>query len=540
MKENESTDLQVLGEQARFLLPIRDKIVARWSDLYLNTFGRSAFFSVQRVQKIFNELADAFLDCLKSRNMDAYFETLQEKGVIFAKLGVPFEEVIISLHLFEEVCAESFVLSFADKSKLAEMLSVSAELHSEGLALLASSYFESFKEDVRKITEGLREENDLLQKELQETQEKFFSVSKSELSAMQLLVSGINLKMRNRLHQYGRLQKLSEILDAESYLPKLLKLATLQIQSFCPKGSDVYFGFFDDDRKKVNLYHLLDREEQEAELYRIFFFSELTKDAQDVVYDENKRILHLKALNDLPVPFRELVSTKNQKDFVFLPIRKFREAQGFIFIATHEDHFCKNNFKFFQRVGQITAKAIVSALLFTRTKKQAEYSLLLEEINRKKFSKESIEMTLDFCLGSLMDLLGAERTSLMQYDSSRKELRVCAAKGYKVYPISGHSFKWGEGVAGTALKESKIISIPKMKEHQKNHFMDQFLSAQNGAHEIKLKSLLCVPIFDSKIPLGVVNLSTINFYKDFDKSEIDMAHGVVNRMASILKDISLA
>ena len=93
-----------LSEQARFLAPLTRTLVERWSQMYLETFGRNAFFSTQRVQKIFKELAEVFVGCLQERCLDVYFENLKEKGCLFARLGVPFEEVILSMHLSEEAC----------------------------------------------------------------------------------------------------------------------------------------------------------------------------------------------------------------------------------------------------------------------------------------------------------------------------------------------------------------------------------------------------------------------------------------------------
>ena len=125
----------------------------------------------------------------------------------------------------------------------------------------------------------------------------------------------------------------------------------------------------------------------------------------------------------------------------------------------------------------------------------------------------------------------------MRFDPAKKELKVCAAKGYKVYPISGTPIKWGEGIAGMALKESKIISIPKLRDPSKTPLLNRLLM-ENDAHEIKLKSLICVPLLDGAKPLGVINVSTINFHRHFEKSDIEMVHQIANRMSGLLKDFS--
>ena len=120
----------------------------------------------------------------------------------------------------------------------------------------------------------------------------------------------------------------------------------------------------------------------------------------------------------------------------------------------------------------------------------------------------------------------------------KKELRVYAAKGYKVYPITGSPIRWGEGIAGLALKDSKIISISKMKDADSSELLNSILRRPMSAQEIKIKSLLCIPLKNNDTPLGVVNLSTINYYQYFDKSDIEMAHHVIRRMSGLLAGLT--
>ncbi len=139
-----------------------------------------------------------------------------------------------------------------------------------------------------------------------------------------------------------------------------------------------------------------------------------------------------------------------------------------------------------------------------------------------------LESNLDFCLGEIIDLLGVERSSLMYFNKQKNEMRVCAAKGYKVYPIAGLAIRWGRGAAGLALKEDKAIAISEIKESAR-------LTPSNGFFEASLKSLLCVPVIGSKEPLGVINISTISFHKRFDEADVDTACRIAQRVAVLMK-----
>ena len=249
-----------------------------------------------------------------------------------------------------------------------------------------------------------------MRNEVSEIKDSYFSNTHKELDSMQLLISSINHKLRSRVYQLSRLQKISDALDNETSLSRLLKQAAAQILALCTPNADVYFGLFDEERSKIHLYFQESRQALECDIIKTFFFSELPRTFQDALYDETKKQTCFKGDRDIPVSLSELVRLRNQRDFLLIPIRKYREVKGFIFVSTDsEDFFCKSNVKFYQRVGQVVSRAITSTILFTKSKKQDEFASMLDELGRKKQEKRPIETTLDFCLGSLINLLGAER-----------------------------------------------------------------------------------------------------------------------------------
>ncbi|OIO37791.1 MAG: hypothetical protein COT00_05005 [Candidatus Omnitrophica bacterium CG07_land_8_20_14_0_80_50_8] len=524
--EFESLD-EVLSEEARFLAPFSEKLAADWADLYLSAFGRDAFFSSLRVHSVFGELVELFIHCLEKQRVDIYLENLKEKGVTFSRLGVPFEEIIVSMHLFEEACLMPFLNSKFSQSKLSQIILAMGELHNRGLAAFAISYFENTKTQMQTVADGLVQENGLLKKELSDAKNSLLGQTMKELNSMQSVIGGINRKLRHRVYQLGHAQKIAEVLESEPHLPNLLKIASRHMLALCPNDSNFFFAFFDEEKKRINFYHQESKSSTECELLKSLFSSELSEAIQTALYDESVRHYHFNKHTDLSSSFEDVFSLKNQKDFLLMPIRRYREVIGFSLLGVPtEGFFSRTTCKFYQRIGQVVSKAVTSAMLFTKSKQRDDFEFIIGEIDKRKSLGGTLETTLDFCLGSLIDLLGVERSSLMRYDEDAKDLRVCAAKGYRVYPISGVSIKWGEGIAGLSLKDSKIISIAKMKD------------IKNYRPQIKVKSLLCIPLSDAERPLGVLNMSTINYYKTFEKSDIEMANHVVHRMTGILKDLA--
>ena len=525
-----------LSEQALFLAPLSSEIASRWSELYLNTFGRSAFFSVDRVQKTLKELTEIFVGCLKERCLDVYFDNLKDRGRVFSRLGVPFEEVLLSMHLFEEVCVEKFLEFYPDRSKLTSIILASEELHSHGLTVIAASYFEMTKKEMQAVTDSFREDNEELRNELLKTKNSLFFVAHKEMQAMQLAISSINHKLRTRLNQLGRIQKITEALDHEGNFLKLLSLAAAQLLRLCPANTEILFGFIDTADDKVTVYTDSLLETSGYEETKSFYFSEIAGAFREALVNTDIRYQPLQSPQEIPAAVMEALKAKSQREFLLLPMRKYAQTQGFILIsADTEGFFSKNNYKFFQRVGQTVSQALLAALVYDRLQKERRLNAMLTEITRKKAARRAVE-AIDLCLGSLMEMLGAERSSLMRYDGTKKELKVFAAKGLKIYPISGLCLKWGEGVAGIALKNSKMVSVAKMKEPdgQKNVLTKLF--KQKPSREVRVKSLLCIPLFFKEEPLGVINLSTLQNYKNFSPSEIEMARPILHRICDILKE----
>ncbi len=531
------TPVMLLREQALFLSPISQEIADAWAELYLSVFGRRAFFSETRVRRIFKELVDIFVGCLKEGAIDVYFQNLKERGEVFCRLGVPFEEVIISLHLFEEVCVRELLANFQDRSKLADFIIAMEELHSEGLATFAGSYFDTFKTEIEKSGQAMHEENQGLREEVLQLKNSMFARTAKELGSMQLLLSGINHKLRKRVYQLSRLHKIQDALDNESHLPVLMKVATLQFLELCPPNTEVFFGLLDETRQQMDIHFLPAKTAPECQIAKTIYFSELSKICQDALYDETKKYLCLKGFGEMPESIVELVRSRNLREFLWVPIRRYGERFGFVLLcAEAADFFTKQDAKFYQRIGQVVSRALFNVIVYTKIKRHDEFVSLLGMLDKKIDRREELEGTLDFCLGSLIRILGAERASVMVYDAAKEELRVCAAKGFKVYPISGLSIRWGEGVAGVALKESKIVSINRLKEHPKPVTLVDRVRREKSS-ELKVKSLLCLPLVEESRPLGVVNISTISFYRRFEPSEIDMAHQISRRLCGILKNI---
>ena len=86
----------------------RNNVMAHWYRLYLLHFGDKRSLTEPEFMEIFGSELDATLADLLRRDMDAFAADMRKVGEILASRSVPFSELIVSMHLFEESASTAF------------------------------------------------------------------------------------------------------------------------------------------------------------------------------------------------------------------------------------------------------------------------------------------------------------------------------------------------------------------------------------------------------------------------------------------------
>lgn len=100
-----------------------------------------------------------------------------------------------------------------------------------------------------------------------------------------------------------------------------------------------------------------------------------------------------------------------------------------------------------------------------------------------------------------------DNCSIMLYDHNSKELELYAIKSKVIFetdeenysPRIGKKFKIGEGAAGRAVEQRKVISIGDISKDKRFTIYDE-----TG---VNVKSLICIPLLIQNKPDGVINIS---------------------------------
>jgi two-component system response regulator AtoC len=90
------------------ILSRRDEVLAHWHRLYLLHFGDSRSLSDREFIEIFGADLAATIGDLRAKDVDKFTSDVRRIGEALAERHVPFPEIVVSMHLFEESATAAF------------------------------------------------------------------------------------------------------------------------------------------------------------------------------------------------------------------------------------------------------------------------------------------------------------------------------------------------------------------------------------------------------------------------------------------------
>ncbi len=118
----------------------RNRVLEHWYQLYVLHFADSRALTKTEFMEIFGGELDATLTNLLDKDMDGFAANVARIGEQLAERGVPFSELIVSIHLFEESAATAFP-SFPPL--MPQMYQAFDKLSHIRIVVLADTYFRS-------------------------------------------------------------------------------------------------------------------------------------------------------------------------------------------------------------------------------------------------------------------------------------------------------------------------------------------------------------------------------------------------------------
>ncbi len=120
------------------ILGRRDEVLERWHSLYVLHFGDERSLSKTEFLRVYGADLDASIGNLAKKDMAAFTADVRQVGETLADRQVPFAEVVVSMHLFEESATRAFPVATLPMSYL-----TFDKLSHCRMIILADAYFRS-------------------------------------------------------------------------------------------------------------------------------------------------------------------------------------------------------------------------------------------------------------------------------------------------------------------------------------------------------------------------------------------------------------
>ncbi|MFA6358275.1 MAG: GAF domain-containing protein [Candidatus Omnitrophota bacterium] len=142
-----------------------------------------------------------------------------------------------------------------------------------------------------------------------------------------------------------------------------------------------------------------------------------------------------------------------------------------------------------------------------------------------------LEELLRLVVSVTAEIMNSKISSLMLFDPDKKELVVKATQSISEAYNKKPNIRLGEGIAGVAARDNKLICILDIKEDVR--YLNQDVAKKEG-----LCSLACVPLAVKGRVIGVLNCYTSKKHK-FSKHELDLLTALANQAAIAIENAEL-
>jgi DNA-binding NtrC family response regulator len=134
-------EIERLGPILRILEENREGVLDHWYELYTLHFGHDRTFSEAEFKQYFGADLDGVTTSLLKQDVVGLARCVRTVGERMLERGVPFEEIIASMHLFEESSASYFRHRLSILAKGPDILLSFDKLSHVRMILLAQAYF---------------------------------------------------------------------------------------------------------------------------------------------------------------------------------------------------------------------------------------------------------------------------------------------------------------------------------------------------------------------------------------------------------------
>ncbi|MBF0407900.1 MAG: GAF domain-containing protein [Candidatus Riflebacteria bacterium] len=148
--------------------------------------------------------------------------------------------------------------------------------------------------------------------------------------------------------------------------------------------------------------------------------------------------------------------------------------------------------------GQI-AQAFANANLYERTEQQVAELSMIQELGKAINSSLDLDSVLNYFIDMTLRITDSDRATLMLFDEEVSELHVQVSRGFDEEEMAKVRLKYGEGVAGNAIKTRKPIRVVNTNDEPR------FVRLPLTTTRSSALSLISAPLLSREKIVGVIN-----------------------------------
>jgi HD-GYP domain-containing protein (c-di-GMP phosphodiesterase class II) len=185
--------------------------------------------------------------------------------------------------------------------------------------------------------------------------------------------------------------------------------------------------------------------------------------------EQRQRLGTLNGLHDLqnsaPDPNAELFQLLDLHSLAFAIMEHEDEiVGGLAAISKLEDRlFSEEELLLLQGLARQAALAIVNTRLFKEARRRMEHLQALRTIDLAIASNHDIRQTLEVLLNEITTQLGVDAAVILLTNEKMGQLEYGAGRGFQTLTLRFTRLRIGEGIAGRAAQQHKIVHIPDLQ-----------------------------------------------------------------------------
>ncbi|HLF73158.1 MAG TPA: HD domain-containing phosphohydrolase, partial [Anaerolineales bacterium] len=165
------------------------------------------------------------------------------------------------------------------------------------------------------------------------------------------------------------------------------------------------------------------------------------------------------------LPNLDMLKRLDLRSLAFATMEYEAEIIGSLTAITHSEsrHFTEDELLLLQGLARQGALAIINTRLFKDARRRLEHLQALRAIDMAIASNHDLRETLDVLLKQITGQLGVDAAVILLMDQTRQQLDYGASRGFHTPTLRFTRLRLGEGIAGRAAQQSKIVHIPDLQ-----------------------------------------------------------------------------